>query len=188
MSGELALTGVDITPSGDVLAAGPWKSCVAVTGRDSSTTLLSSQSTSLQPAVLRLTSAGDLAAHALAGIPQGQRPNGDVSLWGFTLDAQGGFVLTGGTRSDAYDFGAGSRPKSEATMDAYVAHYSPAGTLLWMDQFGARESSLARSSAFDGEGRLVAGGYFFGTVEPERTNAIEAESQDLFLVRYPRRE
>jgi hypothetical protein len=188
MAGGLALTGVAVAPSGDVLAAGPWRSCVAVTSRDSSTTLLSSESTSLQPAVLRLTSAGDLAAHALSGVPQGQRPNGDVSLWGFMLDAQGGFVLTGGTRSDAYDFGAGSRPKSGATTDAYVAHYSPAGTLLWMDQLGERESSLAKSSALDSEGRLVVGGYFFGTVQPRRTNALESGNQDLFVVRYPHRE
>jgi hypothetical protein len=185
--GGYGLFSLAITPSGELLTAGMWQSCLNVTRPGGGVQAVATfDGSHLLPKVLKFTPSGENDAVSL-GIPSDQSPNGNVELHGMSVDAEGGFLLVGGTESDFFDFGLGSQPRSQATRDAYVARYSPAGELLWVDQFGERDANWAHSSAIDVEGRVVAGGHFFGTVQPANTNAIEsAGNRDAFLIRYPR--
>jgi hypothetical protein len=184
--GLMIPAGLAIDPAGQLLVAGAWRGCLALTGPETSQALISG-SPALQPVVLQLTASGDATASPLLAIPGGQAPTGDVELHSLAMNDDGGFVISGGTKSATFDFGLGERALRDGVgKAAWVARYSVTGTPLWIDQFGEEQANVVHSVAFDAEGRILAGGTFHGSAQPAHANRIEsAGGQDAFVVRYP---
>lgn len=79
------------------------------------------------------------------------------SLQAATVDAGGNVVVTGTTASIDFPITAGMQPHATPS-DAYVAKFSPAGTLLFATYCGGSDQDEVHSLATDTESHVVLGG------------------------------
>lgn len=88
------------------------------------------------------------------------------SITSLTLDSNGN-VIAGGFFEVTADLGGGPVFSSGAgsTNDAFVASYSNTGTHRWSRVFGSVDDDSTSGVAADGQGNIVAGGTFQGTVD-----------------------
>jgi hypothetical protein len=122
-------------------------------------------------------------------------PNGDV-LWAREIDGtwarnlnrvrvdRGGAVYVAGTFGETIDFGGGTTLTSLGFTDAFLAKYSPSGTLQWVRRGGGGGPASATALAVDGAGNCVLAGSFeeeatFGSFDLAATTI-----KDVFLVKY----
>src|SRR5690606_29218543 len=74
------------------------------------------------------------------------------------IDGEGNLVATGYVRGHTR-FAEGYEHRAEGT-DAYVARFSPDGSLLWARSFGGAGEDVGESVAVDSEGNAVVVGSF----------------------------
>ena len=80
-------------------------------------------------------------------------------------DAAGNLFVVGRFRGTV-NFGGVSRTTAGSDYDAFIAKYSAStGDCLWVKQIGGTSNDEILSAALDGNGDLVVGGYFAGTVD-----------------------
>jgi PKD repeat protein len=78
----------------------------------------------------------------------------------------------------------GTSITSAGSTDAYVAKYSPTGQVLWLNAFGAADSDIAESVAFDAAGNVVVVGHFSGTVSFGGPVLTSRGGTDIFVAKY----
>ncbi len=105
------------------------------------------------------------------------------------VNAAGSILLTGRfSTSVDFDPGAGQTLlTTQGGTDAFVARYTTAGALVWVDQFGGTSGDAGNGVAFDAAGNVVATGYFSGTVDFDPgtgvSNLVSAGDNDIFVVK-----
>jgi len=73
---------------------------------------------------------------------------------------------------------------SRGQGDIFLASISPEGQVLWARQFGGPGDDNAFDLAADGQGDVVASGWFSNTVDFGGTSLTSAGSQDMFVAKY----
>jgi hypothetical protein len=98
----------------------------------------------------------------------------------YVCGAVGGFV--------DFDFSPGNTSiQGQGLNDAFVAKYSPAGSLLWVKTLGGPGEEWANTLAIDNNGNCYIAGYFSSTcnINPPAGPTVAAiGSYDAFLVKY----
>lgn len=89
-------------------------------------------------------------------------------------------VLVAGTFSRTAKFND-IRLKSVGGRDAFIAKYTPDGTLTWVKSFGGRGDDLAHGIAVDTSGSVLLTGSFEGELTVETTVLTSAGRSDLFV-------
>lgn len=124
-------------------------------------------------------------------------PNGEV-LWakqsqndGWTegkaiaTDAAGNIFVAGSFQSTNLEI-SGQLAVGHGWADAFVAKFSPSGTLLWLQSYGGSSQDKASGIGVDGNGDIIVSGFFlsstitFGSVTLTNTNINYA---DIFLLK-----
>ena len=94
-----------------------------------------------------------------------------------------GTVYTAGAFSGTAAFGSTSLTSSGAE-DAYIAHYTADGDLLWAHQVGGPAADRATAIVADGSGNLYIAGVFSGTADFSGTSLMSSGAEDAFLAKY----
>lgn len=77
-----------------------------------------------------------------------------------------------------------SLASTQGNTDAYIAKYSPSGTVLWLKQFGGPLADRAIDLAVGPDQNIVVTGQFFGTVTfGSTTLTSSANSKDIFILK-----
>lgn len=101
--------------------------------------------------------------------------------------AMDGDIIVVGAFRGTVDFGGGST-MAALLEDAFIARYTPDGTLRWMNHFGSTaggfDNAQATGVAVDGAGHVLVTGTFEGTVDPGTGALVSAGKDDIFVVRY----
>ncbi|MCF8370960.1 MAG: T9SS type A sorting domain-containing protein [Bacteroidales bacterium] len=124
-------------------------------------------------------------------------PNGEV-LWarqsqndGWTegkaiaTDVAGNIFVAGSFQSSNLEI-SGQLAVGHGWTDAFVAKFSPSGTLLWLQSYGGSSQDKATGIGVDGNGNVIVSGFFlsstisFGNVTLTNTNINFA---DIFLLK-----
>lgn len=134
--------------------------------------------------VARYTPGGALlSAIAIGG------PGEDEGL-GVAVDDSGNAVVTGDFSGTVdFDPGAGMTTLTSAGWaDAFVARYTPSGTLLSALRFGGTGNDVGFGVALDASGNAVVTGRFWSTVDfdpgPAALSLTSAGDYDVFVARY----
>ncbi len=98
------------------------------------------------------------------------------------LDTRGN-LLVAGTFNDSIRFGSTTLTATGAT-DAFLAKFSPGGSLLWARQIAGSGNDSALAVAVDANNNVLVAGGFFSTVSFGSTSLTSAGDQDLFVARY----
>lgn len=73
---------------------------------------------------------------------------------------------------------------SQGSIDVFVAKFSAAGDHIWSYRFGDDLSQAGTSVAVDGEGNVVATGYFEGTMNLGGDDLVSQGEYDIFVVKF----
>lgn len=95
-------------------------------------------------------------------------------------------VLVAGSFVGSIDFGEGPIPSHGPNDDeAFVAKYTPDGTLVWSNVFGGLMTDIAYSVAADSGGDVFVAGTFKGTVQvgPDLWASSGVNDVDIFLMK-----
>ena len=84
-------------------------------------------------------------------------------LWDLAVDSDGNCYGVGSFEGTA-DFD-GTDVVSAGGTDAYIAKYDDSGSLIWVRRFGSSDSDETKCIAIDGDGNLLVGGVFKGSVD-----------------------
>jgi hypothetical protein len=84
---------------------------------------------------------------------------GDDRGLGIAIDGNGNTIV-GGFFNGTLDFGGGNKTTTDAGSDAFVASYSPTGTLNWMTQLGDTGPDQVTALVVDGSGNVFVTGNF----------------------------
>lgn len=103
---------------------------------------------------------------------------------GMANDQAGGAFVTAGHYAGTINFGGISKTSAAATDDVFVAKYSQAGALQWVNTAGANSSDQANAVAVDSAGNVFVTGFFGGTVNFGGGNVTAPTTQAAFLVKY----
>jgi hypothetical protein len=91
---------------------------------------------------------------------------GNSSAKGVATDSQGNIIVVG-SFSTTVNFGGVSLraldPYNQGVGDMFVAKYSPAGSLLWVERFGGSLPDYATAVAVDGSDNIFFAGWFQST-------------------------
>ncbi len=99
-------------------------------------------------------------------------------------DQSGGAILVSGYFTGTVNFGGISKTSAGATNDIFVAKYSQAGGIVWVNTVGSTGADQANAVAVDSAGNVYATGFFSGTVNFGGGNVTATTSQSGFLVKY----
>lgn len=95
-----------------------------------------------------------------------------------------GNMFAAGTFHGALNFGGGPLA-SAGDEDAYLAKLDGNGGHLWSKRFGdVSDGQVATCLAVDGDGNVIVGGYFSGTVDFGGGAVISAGGNDAFLAKF----
>ncbi|GAA4436209.1 hypothetical protein GCM10023188_29020 [Pontibacter saemangeumensis] len=94
-----------------------------------------------------------------------------------------GTVYTAGAFSGTAAFGSTSLTSSGAE-DAYIAHYTADGDLLWAHQIGGPAADRATAIATDGSYNIYIAGTFSGTADFGGTSLTSSGEADAFIAKY----
>jgi hypothetical protein len=102
---------------------------------------------------------------------------------GSVVEAKDGSVFVVGDFTGTTDLGTGPLT-SAGGADAYVVKLSPLGAVDWAHRFGSAGTESNIRGALDGEGNLILGGRFTGTVDFGCGPKNGGDSSSSFLVKY----
>ena len=103
-------------------------------------------------------------------------------LEGIAVDGSGNVAVIGRFMG-SIDFGTGALPSAGAA-DVFVAKYSSTGGLLWAKRYGGASDDMGNGVAFDGNGNLLATGFYQGTVDFGGGALVSAYGgQDTFVLK-----
>ncbi|WP_146136498.1 SBBP repeat-containing protein [Aphanothece hegewaldii] len=97
-----------------------------------------------------------------------------------TTDGAGNLYITGSTFGSLDD---DTTNLNQGGSDAFIAKYSPNGTLLWKHQLGTDYDDFASSITTDGAGNLYITGNTYGSLDDDTTNPNQGGS-DAFIAKY----
>ncbi len=116
----------------------------------------------------------------------------DVSN-GVAVDAAGNSLVTGVFFSGTATFGAGEPNATVLTKvgggDAFLAKYTPDGSLLWAKRAGGPSYQKGSGVAVDAHGNILMTGGFLDSItfaagEPKQTVLTAVDGGDIFLAQY----
>src|SRR5262249_40878443 len=108
---------------------------------------------------------------------------GTASFAAVAADHAGNTVAVG-QFSGAVDLGAGPVTSVAGSSDAFVAKYSPQGTLSWVKNFGGSSDDFAYGVVPDSQNNIIVVGAFKGTVDFGGVSLTSAGNSDIFLAKY----
>lgn len=95
------------------------------------------------------------------------------------VDRQGNVYVVGFTEGSLEEEVANAGDK-----DAWLAKYSPAGELLWVDQLGTEAEDQATSVAVDNGNNIFVTGFTRGDITGEEDNFINEGESDIWVAKY----
>ena len=101
--------------------------------------------------------------------------------YGIAVDASGNVYITG-YFNDTATFGTTSKT-SAGSADIFVAKYSNAGSLQWVQTAGGTSYDLGNGITVDASSNVYITGYFNGTATFGATSKTSAGSADIFVAR-----
>ena len=94
-----------------------------------------------------------------------------------------GRLVVAGDFLGTLDFGSGPM-KSAGAEDIYLAHFDPAGGLVFARSFGDTGSDILGSVAVDSAGGITMVGHFHGTTTFGQSTSVSAGGYDAFFAKY----
>ncbi|MGB0121429.1 MAG: hypothetical protein WBP55_10810 [Solirubrobacterales bacterium] len=115
-------------------------------------------------------------------ISVGEIDTAEDEIDGVSVDPNGNTVVSGVFR-ERVSFG-NQIFQSHGLGDIFLASYSPSGEILWAKQFGSTGDDNTFDLKTDGDGNIIASGWFAGTVDFGGHHLTSNGIQDMFLVKF----
>lgn len=173
-----------------IAAATDFATAVALDGAGNVFVAGQSQITSFNGVTLTNLGRIFIAKYDNSGNPQWARKAGGSTAGQFdqatalAADAAGNVYLAGVFAGATADFDGGTSLANRGGTDAFVARFSPAGGLQWVQQLGGAQDDRANGLAVDSAGNAYVVGEFTGAIQLPGTNLTTGVSdQNAFIAR-----
>jgi hypothetical protein len=142
-------------------------------------TLQEPQNNSTDGFVLKLSPTGTVLWAKRFGGSSSEYPGG------IALDLEGNCVVAGSFYSDSINFDS-TLVNRTGLMDAFIAKYTPSGSVAWARGFGSKSFTGPNSIAIDSSNNIYLCGWFEGAVtfDGKTINAGAAPARNPFLVKF----